>query len=325
MEGLNKRARLGCLFSTLPTDVIKDVLLKHVSPLSYYCLLLASKSFYEKMVKDTDRPLNFIDLFEQRLLAQLAAYLGNPKRVEMLFKYLKFADSTHLCGGFLLAVLHGEPTHFTDLYIVRTGFTKLSTIFHPEVSDKLSRIENTEKIPFERNDETGWGCTDLLLRHFYVKNQPMTLLNSDYGNDVIKAVIQVDNPTVQFIYHTEYKTSVPDFHFEFCRVSYGGGKLHFNGYFHQVVTKHCVLDVVKSFYLSPYFETAKCVAKAKACIEKYHKRGYTFTMKPFKDAYKLFPDNELRRRIYQLYQGEFFEHVGHMMTNTVQLIPEITD
>lgn len=237
-------------------------LVSYMSPLSYYCLMLASKSFYTLM-KDKLPILGYFYIHLRRRLFGLIP--GKPEEKEqkynILMRHLFEGSDLHLCGGFLLSVLHDEPDHFTDVDFVRTGF--------------------------ERDD-----IPDDKLMIYFQSIEKKTPVEVHYDGILIQAIYDIEK--LQFIYYECYKQSIPTFHFEFCRVSFGkGGRFCFNGCFNQVVTKSCKVDLTRAFF-SPHIFPISSEQKAFACLTKYEKRGYTIRVLPMPAAEKF--DNRCSKR-----------------------------
>ncbi len=315
-EGPTKKLRtsndLESLLCQIPRDVFAKHLIPHLGALAYYQLLLASPALYRTLVWKADNKLTFRDAFMELLWQELERIeMGlSHHRASMLVAQLTVGSNAYLCGSFLLAVLQGESGNWNDMDIVRTGFTRNEQLFDQKTRDALDMMEAhfydglTETIrPLNSYDP---------MLHEYI-NEECALHATAYCDKNVVAVINVF-PFLQFIYYPNYACSVPNFHFDFCRVSFGNGKLRFHGNLESVLKKRCRIDVAERFFKQHRYILSSTTDAVK-CIQKYRRRGYTVELAPLPDALQIEEAGGERSR-YLERQSVFL----HQLTNSERII-----
>lgn len=318
MEGRVKKLKIHTLeeieltIEELLCEIPKVVYIHHLIPLigvlGYYQLLLAVPALYRTLVWGGENSLSFKEVFQHALFRHFSHIEGmTTRQLKSLYTQLTIGSNTYLCGSSLLAILHGASSQWNDLDIVRTGFATKDDLFSNEVCRWIDHIEDHSH---GGGDETHhynldlYDTRDPLMEKF--SGNGVLFHTTRYLDASIVACITVSEK-VQLIYFPTYESSVPDFHFDFCRVSYGNGKLRFHGNLFNVLKKQCSIDPSERFFKRHRYILSGA-ENAVSCIEKYRERGYKIDILPMMDIDKI-EDADARLR-YREWQDTFIDFLN---------------
>jgi hypothetical protein len=308
--GLSERD-IETLLCLIPKDVYLNYLIPFMGVLGYYQLILAVPALYRTLVWGRESSLSFKDVFQRALYRHISQLEGmTTRQIKSLFSHLTIGSNTYLCGSSLLAILHGASSQWNDVDIIRTGFATKEVLFHNEVCRWIDQIEDPSRGGGGEKHQREldlYETIDPLLEKFIGKS--VVFYTTRYLDTSIVACITVSEK-VQLIYFPTYESSVPNFHFDFCRISYGNGKLRFHGNLLNVLKKQCSINPSERFFKRHRYILSGA-ENAVSCIEKYRERGYKIDILPMLDINKI-EDADARLR-YREWQDTFIDFLNKQL------------